>query len=130
MNDILHVLQCALRIALAIFLGFTVVGEFFRTDPLQIGWYVSPRQVELSTAMICALLAAISIWLVFGVRTRVVALLGLALYVGLEVVRPGLHAASYETIMNSTFVVLLGLPLVLFGGGKFSMIRAGWRGAI
>ncbi|MCR8547087.1 hypothetical protein M4578_04560 [Salipiger sp. P9] len=130
MTKTLSVLQCALRVALAAILGYTVAGEFFRTDAMQIGWYISPRHVGLTTALLCTLLATVSIWLLFGVRTRIVALMGLALYIGLEVVNPGLNQASTDTLLNSAFVVLLALPLVIFGGGKFSMLRAGWRGAI
>lgn len=99
----------------------------FSSDPMQIGWYVYPQHVGLAASALCVLLTTVSVWLVFGVRTRVVALLGLALFIGLEVVHPGLNATSPDALMNSAYVALLGLPLVLFGGGRFSMIQAGWR---
>ncbi|APZ54303.1 hypothetical protein [Salipiger abyssi] len=130
MSDILSALQCALRIVLAAILGYTVASEFFQTNAMQIGWYVSPRHVGLTAAVICALLFTVSIWLLFGVRTRVVALMGLALYLGLEIVHPGLSSADSQVLLSSAIVVLLGLPLIIFGGGKFSVVRAGWRGAI
>lgn len=130
MKQFLSALQCTCRLALAGTLGYTVVGEFFQSQETLVGWFISPRNVGLSTALICALLATVSIWLFFGVRTRVVALAGIMLYLGLSIVQPGLGSSDMETMRSSTLVVLLALPLVVFGGGKISLLRESWRGMV
>ncbi len=85
---------------------------------------------ELAAAALSSLLAIVCVWLAFGVRTRVMALLGLALYLGLALLVPGLQALNPVRLMELTFVVLLALPLIAFGGGRFCVYRGGWQNVI
>lgn len=43
---------------------------------------------------------------------------------------PGLGSVDSRSLMSRALVVLLGFPPILFGGGRFSVVHTGWRGAL
>lgn len=75
----------------------------------------------------CALLATVGLWLLFGIRTRVVASLGAALAVALAVAVPEAMLVGTDPLRGALAAMVLALPLVVFGGGRFSSYRGGWR---
>ncbi|WP_435259072.1 hypothetical protein ACSBLW_04685 [Thioclava sp. FR2] len=81
-----------------------------------------------SPIVLHALMAVAAIWLIFGVRTRVVALFGLSCYATLFWLETqNGFSTRLEFLVPLQIVALLALPLILFGGGHFSLYRAGWR---
>ncbi|MCL4189271.1 MAG: hypothetical protein KJZ85_16850 [Rhodobacteraceae bacterium] len=78
----------------------------------------------------CALLATVGLWLLFGIRTRVVASLGAALAVGLAVAAPESMLAGADPLRGALGALVLASPLVVFGGGRWSAYRKGWRGVL
>lgn len=78
----------------------------------------------------CALLATIGLWLLFGIRTRVVASLGAALAAGLALALPEATVAGADPLRGVLAALVLACPLVVFGGGRWSAYRKGWRGVI
>ncbi len=113
--------QCALRILLALLLGYTVALEIFTNDPVFTGT-LDVRIPEPLVALTCAILASISIWLILGVATRTVALIGFAIYLWHELLLPDFAVLDLEATQRLVVVALLALPLVIFGGGRFSVI--------
>ncbi|MCT4369998.1 hypothetical protein CLG85_006485 [Yangia mangrovi] len=113
--------QCALRILFALLLGHTVALEIFTDDPVLTG-ALDVRMPGPLAALICAVLASISIWLILGVATRTVALSGFAIYLCHELLLPDFTVFDLETAQRVIVVALLALPLVIFGGGRFSVI--------
>tara|TARA_Y100000815_G_C13329660_1_gene495465 strand:- start:1491 stop:1910 length:420 start_codon:yes stop_codon:yes gene_type:complete len=83
---------------------------------------------SIATIALRALLATVTIWLFFGVRTRVMALIGLVLYVTSVALQHTASNGQMELNLWLLTVPLLSLPLILFGGGRFSLYRAGWKG--
>jgi len=129
MKRVLDVLHLADRVALsAIFAGFAVRGLSLLGQPaFANGGLGNPSLVE-SDAMSLALrvlLAVIAIWLFFGVRTRVVALIGTTLFLAAHIlplgggIEPGLA-------LGLGCVIALTLPLLAFGGGRFALLSRGW----
>lgn len=73
-----------------------------------------------------ALLATAAVWLLFGIRTRVVVLVAVGLGLGYAfLANPAQEAARGPQVMA---ILLFGLavPLVLHGGGSLCMLRKGW----
>ncbi|ANT59326.1 hypothetical protein AYJ57_02470 [Salipiger sp. CCB-MM3] len=120
MVRLIPTLQCALRVALALTLGDAVAKEIFTADPTLIG-ALSVQIPGLATSLLCALLASIAIWLILGIGVRAVALIGLGLYSFHAFFAPGLEPFDLTTLYSCGLVALLAVPLVLFGGGRFSI---------
>lgn len=84
------------------------------------------RDNELLSLALRALLATIAIWLLFGIRTRVVALLGAVLFFSAQLLTQGFHpSADARSVL--IIVAIISLPLILRGGGRFAMLSRGWR---
>ncbi|SLN39446.1 hypothetical protein ROJ8625_01848 [Roseivivax jejudonensis] len=123
------IVQCVIRIALAACLAYAVI------ETMSAGAGVADRilpfaGVSIAAALLAGLMSVVAIWLAFGVRTRVVALLGLALYTGHLVALPGFTTVGTDEIVQLAVVAALALPLIVFGGGRYSMVRAGWHNVI
>ncbi|WP_071675136.1 hypothetical protein [Nioella nitratireducens] len=80
----------------------------------------------MGVTVLCALIQFAAVWLMFGLRSRVVALLGLVLMIGLLL---WFEALGVQTSYGSLQVVasaVLALPLFFLGGGRFALYRRGW----
>lgn len=121
MVSLFPTLQCALRVAFALILGQLVTQEIFTSDPTLIG-AIAVRAPGPATSILCIVLAVFSIWLILGVGTRAVALIGLGLYVGHELLIPGLDVFNSQAALGCALAAGLALPLVFFGGGRFSVV--------
>ncbi|MCC6306824.1 MAG: hypothetical protein IT545_16760 [Rhodobacteraceae bacterium] len=77
-----------------------------------------------------ALLATVGLWLLFGIRTRVVAGLGAVLAGGLALAAPEILHAGIAPLRGALAALVLALPLVVFGGGRWSSHNLGWRGLV
>ncbi|MFZ5961764.1 hypothetical protein ACOXXX_02335 [Thalassococcus sp. BH17M4-6] len=84
----------------------------------------------IGAAALCSLLTVVSLWLAFGVRTRVMALLGIALYIGLDGLVPGFENLSTYALIELVVAVSLALPLIAYGGGRYCTYRGGWQNVI
>ncbi|GGL65540.1 hypothetical protein GCM10011392_20300 [Wenxinia marina] len=71
-----------------------------------------------------AMLAVAGIWLLFGVRTRVMAVIATVLISGHAVL---VGAATPVPDAMPLLAAVLSLPLALFGGGPFALYSKGWR---
>ncbi len=121
MFSLIPTIQCALRLSFAILLGHTVALEIFTSDPTLTGAF-AVRLPEFGTSIICVVLASISIWLILGIGTRTVALAGAAIYLAHEALVPGFNLFDLQAAQSCLLVASLALPLVIFGGGRFSVI--------
>ncbi|CUH77667.1 hypothetical protein [Tropicibacter naphthalenivorans] len=121
--------QCALRILLACALAYTASEHYLSPNALPIG-SVQPPLEALSVLILRAMLWITAIWLLFGLRTRVVAALGLALFYGFAILVPGVHMFSAQTAHSLFVVTVIALPLLLRGGGRYSLLQRGWSGAL
>lgn len=82
---------------------------------------------DIRNLVVGALLVLIAVWIAFGLRTRVMALLAAAIAITFH------FATAYNplTVTSETLPMLLtliaALPLIAIGGGRFSLWRGGWR---
>lgn len=82
---------------------------------------------DMRDMVVGGLFFLIAIWLAFGIRTRVMAALAAALVLAFH------FAVAYEplrldhTARLTLFTVAMAVPLILWGGGRFSLWRGGWR---
>ncbi len=81
-----------------------------------------------STAHMIAdsLLIVIGIWLAFGIRSRVVAALGVLLFIMPYLLESHLVVLPRETA-TMIAAILLAIPVLLCGGGRHALLRRGWR---
>ncbi|MBY6200064.1 hypothetical protein KUV65_01715 [Maritalea mobilis] len=75
------------------------------------------------------LLAVIASWLILGIRTRVTALLGLALMLATAWSNQYLQASSTWAVYAAS-AALMTVPLLLCGGGHYALVRRGWQGLV
>ncbi|MBE9635439.1 hypothetical protein [Salipiger mangrovisoli] len=120
MVGIIPSLQCALRVTLALIFGHTIALDIFVNDPALIGAF-EVRLPGLIPSLFCIALASIAIWLILGVGTRSFAVLGAALYTVHEVILRGQLLPDPQIVQSSLLVAILALPLIIFGGGRFSV---------
>jgi hypothetical protein len=82
--------------------------------------------LDLKLTLLSGLLCTAAIWLLFGVRSRVMAAMGcigfMAISLGSELV-VGMPFAPVEVL----FAFMLSIPIIAGGGGKFALYRRGWR---
>ncbi|WP_353472549.1 hypothetical protein PVT71_00555 [Salipiger sp. H15] len=121
MVSLISTLQCVLRLAFALVLGHTAMQEIFTADPVLIG-AIAIRTPGLATSILCIALAVLSIWLILGVGTRAVALTGFGIYAAHELLLQDFDLLGLELSQSCVLVALLALPLVFFGGGRFSVV--------
>ncbi|MDQ1848241.1 hypothetical protein Q9299_08065 [Gemmobacter fulvus] len=120
--------QCALRLVLAAVFGAQGLSQV-SILVAQAGTPLDPF-IGISGSLLVALnavLVTIAIWLVFGVRTRVVTLIGLTLYLAAMFLHLRASLVAEVAMAEVLAVVLMALPLILLGGGRFALYRAGWK---
>lgn len=108
----LSLFQCAIRMIVSCAL-FWKIGVTVLTYP------DSP---PLTLIAIAGLVATFSVWLLFGVHTRVATTAALGLWLGWELLGNPVPQLEAETLM----LALAGLPLIVFGGGAASLYPRGW----
>ncbi|AJE47310.1 hypothetical protein [Celeribacter indicus] len=82
---------------------------------------------DLGPLTLSLLLVMIALWIGMGMRTRVMALLAVLLTLASHFVSAPMPLALNGDLMLPLVVTLLALPLIAFGGGRFSFWRGGWR---
>lgn len=120
--------RLALAATFAIQAATVLIVPSFTAEAASI--FSSINTANIADVLSNALLLIVSIWLFFGVRTRVVALLGGALFVALLMTE---RLAIVETDAGRVLTVAvlsLALPLVVFGGGRFAVYARGWRNVL
>ncbi|GAA5081403.1 hypothetical protein N0B44_27905 [Roseibacterium beibuensis] len=84
---------------------------------------------ELFNDLGMILLAVVASWLILGIRTRITALLGLALMLATAWSNQYLQTSSAWAVYASS-AVLMTVPLLLCGGGHYALVRRGWHGLV
>jgi uncharacterized membrane protein YphA (DoxX/SURF4 family) len=120
-------IQCGCRLGLGMFL-FTEAAATLLSPNLaanaHAGFSQDPSFISI---VLHGLLLTISIWLVFGVRTRVVALLGAMLYLAYALYSKSVALVPDDVSVQVLLVAILAAPLVAFGGGQYSLYKKGWQ---
>lgn len=120
----------AVRFALAACLAFTAIEHVVLTSS---AYYTLAAETTFRAVIgiaMATLLGTIATYLVLGIRTRVVATLGLILFVAMVLILPGLHQFDVNAAQRIVVVLLLSAPLIIRGGGRFSLVQGGWHGAL
>lgn len=119
--------QCAVRLTLSGCLAYAATEHLIvATGPAAQVTIQDPVQA-LTGTILAAMILVNAVFLAFGARTRVMAMLGLALYTGLVTLVPGLNSLSANSLLAVAMVAVLALPLFYNGGGRFSLSRGGWH---
>ena len=130
MKSLLELLHLGDRFLLAgIFGAFAFRGLNIVGSPATASGLGGPLAVvdsDAASLALRALLAMIAIWLAFGIRTRVVALLGATLFLSAHFFTLGFDMGSDRALVLS-IIAAMAAPLVLLGGGRFAMFSKGWR---
>ena len=121
--ELIHLLN---RVLLAAFFGAHAILGVDRMANANLTGFGLLRDSELLSLALRALLATIAVWLLFGIRTRVVALLGAVLLFAAYLLTQGIHQSADARIVL-ILVAVMSLPLILRGGGRFAMLTRGWR---
>jgi len=79
-----------------------------------------------AVTLLCSIILFAAVWLLFGVRTRVVALLGTLLSAGLVYWFAGFGIGSRFQLYLLLAACIATLPLLALGGGRFALYRRGW----
>ncbi|ETX13112.1 hypothetical protein OCH239_13320 [Roseivivax halodurans JCM 10272] len=116
---VLSYLQPGLRVALAFVLGRAASRIVVADAPFSFG------AVTLAALMVVA-----AIWLLCDVHTRIVALLGVALYAGYTLMLPVAEAGSHRTALGLALVLGIALPLVAASGARPRRARHDWSDPI
>ena len=93
---------------------------------LGAGFTGNPAESAAGSSL-AALSTFAAMWLLLGVRSRVVALMASLVHAGV-VQWSSLH--GHDVGLMTTIVPLLAIPVLLCGGGAFAMQRGGWRGIL
>ncbi len=121
------------RLYLAVFFFGHAAAYFFPAIPdiwHGIGTHALHTGINWQDAAIALLLALVAIWLVLGIRSRVVALIGFTICTASMVLHgntfSGLDPAS---AWSGARIAALGalVILALTGGGKWRLHAGGWR---
>ena len=130
MRPLTPLVQCIFRLAFAFLLAnqslsALIVPMIAAEASTGATGYQTPIDFTQFVA-IHALPIVIAIWIAFGVRTRLVTALGLALYTGYTLAT---HSPETGAIGLGLFIAFgLALPLIAAGGGSYSIYRKGWSG--
>lgn len=133
MSTLLSTLQCGFRVGLGLVLlshaTASLISPSFiaNASPTALDAAHIPTFASLA---LNGLMLVISIWLFFGVRTRVVALLGASLYVGFALYQTSAEVVPTDVSVPVLLVAILAAPLIAFGGGDFAMYKKGWQGVL
>lgn len=120
-------LQCGNRIVLGCFLAWSA-SEFLLSTAGDAPRVLVPDPIVLMGGrFLASMMLVVSVWLAFGVRTRVMACLALGLFAGMALLMPGLERLSIQSLSSVGLFTVLALPLIFGGGGRYSLLRGGWR---
>ncbi|MGB8622286.1 MAG: hypothetical protein WCD16_05660 [Paracoccaceae bacterium] len=125
--------QFLFRICFAAMLGYQAAAMLILPALVYHGQSYQAVVDELPYATIAlnALLLIISIWLLFGIRTRVVAVLGVALFTTLVLTGRSNVLLDLDGKIVVVAIFSLALPLVAFGGGRWRLYpKDGWHDVI
>ncbi|PJJ86794.1 hypothetical protein CLV77_1351 [Brevirhabdus pacifica] len=132
MSTLLSTLQCGFRVGLGLVLfshsTATLISPAFSANASSV--VSSGHLPTFASLALNGLLLIISIWLFFGVRTRVVALTGSLLYVSYSLYHASAEIVPTDVSVPVLLVAILAAPLVAFGGGQYSMYKKGWQGVL
>ncbi|QDC09577.1 hypothetical protein FHY55_10125 [Oceanicola sp. D3] len=122
--------QCAFRLAFAFLLANQSLSTLVVPSlAAEASTGTSEFRAPIETAQfiaVNALLIVIAIWVAFGIRTRLVAAIGLTIYTGYTLSNGGFEA---DNLGIGIFVAFgLALPLIVAGGGAYALYRKGWSG--
>ncbi|EBA09008.1 hypothetical protein [Sagittula stellata] len=123
-------LMCGLRISLAGALAYTASEHFILPPQSPDALLLQGAHAPLVATILSGLLWLIAASLMFGVRTRMVAALGLTTYAAMALLLPGLDRMTAQPYLSAAIVACLALPVILAGGGDHSLVRGGWRAAL
>ncbi|MBS8227408.1 hypothetical protein [Vannielia litorea] len=122
--------QCVFRLAFAFLLANQSLSTLVVPSiAAEASTGTSEFRAPIETAQfiaVNALLIVIAIWIAFGIRTRLVAAIGLTIYTGYTLASGGFEADNLGIGVIVAFG--LALPLIVAGGGAYSMYRKGWSG--
>jgi len=123
--NVLHLL-CRLLLALS-FLVFALDGILISSLARQHGTGGLHEVEWAAVFVLSALLLFIVTWLLFGLRSRVVATIGLAIFAGQLFWFHSLGLDTSYGIAHLALSAVLALPLIVLGGGRFAIYRRGWQ---
>ncbi|AHM04962.1 hypothetical protein roselon_02652 [Roseibacterium elongatum DSM 19469] len=89
--------------------------------------FLRSPDLELKSAIALLILAVAASWLVLGIRTRVMALLSVALLLGFAWSNHYIQTGGVWAIYAASAVILSG-PLLRFGGGRHALVKGAWQG--
>jgi len=119
------------RVGLSLLFLFMAASEIFGSlwidgppTPTVNGQWADPDWIH---EIFYALLIVIGIWLLFGIRSRVVALAGVLLYSGFTIISHHHGLGLGSRFADLAVVGFLALPLITSGGGFACLYRAGWK---
>lgn len=120
---------CGLHLACRLLVGLLFLTQALYGMQLYKNGHFDVHAVgslSVSTLALLMLLVVTSIWLFFGIFTRVMAVFGALLSAALVSLSGlQLYGVIGLSVLGPVLVMLLA-PLVVFGGGRFAMHRGGW----
>lgn len=123
--NVAHLL-CRLCLALSL-LTFAIDGMAISAPALRSGTR-GLHQIEwMAVITLSALLMVIAVWLIFGLRSRVVALLGLVIFAGQLFWFNALDLQTTYGVWHLVLSIGLAGPLLVLGGGYFAIYKRGWK---
>lgn len=123
--NVMHLL-CRLLLALS-FLVFAIDGLTIASVARHHGLSGFYQGEWIEVTILSALMMSISIWLVIGLRSRMVALLGLVIFAGLHLWFSALGLQTTYGVWHLAISSALAAPLLVLGGGRFAIYRRGWQ---
>lgn len=119
----------ATQLVLRLVLGIALVVEAIHQSTIFViraDSGMMPAMPGIAFAVLHALMLVAAIWVLFGIRTRIVALIGLACLYADSLIIPLVPGFPERKVLFAV-AILAAVPLIFFGGGRFSLYRAGWR---
>ncbi|WP_164744711.1 hypothetical protein [Nioella ostreopsis] len=96
---------------------------------IDLHWSAGTRGIHgvewTAIIVLCALILSTAVWLLVGIRSRAVAMLGAALLCGLTL---WFDAMQIQTVYGAWLAIAAAataVPVALFGGGQFAPYRKG-----
>lgn len=127
--DVCHGVQGAARLVLAsAFFNQSAVTlmstlHVFGMDDV----YAMPVSVHYAHLAANLLLLWVAVWTLFGICSRQMASIGLALIAGLALSGQLIPFANLQHWQQIGLLAIIAMPIILRGGGSLALYRAGWR---
>lgn len=126
MKTVLYNLQPVFRVAVSAIIGTQAGLALLQatTDPFS--------RHDITTAPLAqiglnGLLLMVAIWLLLGIRTRVVAALGCVLLAAVTMTGGFILGSEQVGPILLIVAISLSIPLLVFGGGRWALYSGGWR---